>query len=800
MKALFSKFKYPVKVSYKVLKKYIPNIKKPEEVAQDLIMHTAEVEDIHSEKSDFENIVYGIIKSIESHTDADTLKVCMVDWGETELIQIVCGGSNLTVGQGIALAKIGASVLWHGQGEPVVMKKTAIRWVDSYGMICASEEIKLKEEFPASSETEILDLSHIDANPGTNLAEVLGKDDVVLEIDNKAINHRPDLFSHIGIAREIAAISGDKLGYSMTQTDFSTLQDLGIKNDIPQVVKRYMGLRVSWVQNISSPDYVLDVIKSHNIDSKWLLVDITNYSLYLYGQPTHCFDADKLVGNIHIRFAKDWESFTALNDKTYILSPSDIVIADEVSILALGWIIWGKDSAVCDSTTNIVIESAWFDQAIVRQSGKRLGLRTDALNVFEKDLVVELRDTGTSLIVQELKKQLPNCKLEAFTDVYPEKEHATKIEFDLDHISRLIWKTYERETVLSILDRLFITEKNGVLEIPLWRKDLTNIADIAEEVARIDGYNNIQTTVPRINLGAISQSPLYRAKRESRNYLVSAGYFEMYTYSFLDATLMSKTLGNIDSLVPMKNALSEELTHLRGSLIPNLLKALEENKRDFNAMKLFECEKVFVRENKNTVSEHYELSWVEHISLDTAYYKIQNTISDLLSKLWVSKYEFKTVSSTPSYAHTTRTADIIVRGKTIWQVGEIHPKVLKNYSLSERVWFYSINMQLLEPALYSIIKANKVSSFQANSFDINFVVDLSTPWSSIQKAIQKSDSLITNVELFDIYEDAEKLPWKRSLSFKVTTQSLEKTLDDTFKNELIKNIVVNVEKKGGTLR
>lgn len=215
------------------------------------------------------------------------------------------------------------------------MKKTAIRGVDSYGMICASEEIGLKDEYPAASETEILDLSHIEAKPGTNLAEVLGKDDVILEIDNKAINHRPDLFSHIGIAREIATIAGKKLGYSMTRTDFSTLPDLGITNDIPQVVKRYMGLKVSNVQNIPSPDYVLDVIKSHDIDSKGLLVDITNYSLYLYGQPTHCFDADKLTGNIHIRYAKDGETFTALNDKQYTLTPSDIVIADEVSVLAL---------------------------------------------------------------------------------------------------------------------------------------------------------------------------------------------------------------------------------------------------------------------------------------------------------------------------------------------------------------------------------------------------------------------------------------------------------------------------------
>ena len=203
-------------------------------------------------------------------------------------------------------------------------------------MICAAEEIYLADEFPQKSETEILDLSHLDATPGTPLADLLGKNDAILEVDNKAINHRPDLFSHIGIAREIDAIAGKKLGHMMTRTDFTHLPDLGIKNDIPQIVKRYMGLKVSGVQNIESPEYIKDLLNSHDIEPKGILVDITNYSLYLYGQPTHCFDADKVTGNIHIRFAKDGETFMALNDKEYTLTPADIVIADEVSVLALG--------------------------------------------------------------------------------------------------------------------------------------------------------------------------------------------------------------------------------------------------------------------------------------------------------------------------------------------------------------------------------------------------------------------------------------------------------------------------------
>jgi len=215
-----------MKISYKVLKRYIKNIKSAEEIAKDLVMHTAEVEWIISEKKDFDNIVYWKIKSINNHENADSLKICMVDIWEENETQIVCWGSNLEIWQWVAVAKIWASVLWHWEWEPVIMKKTAIRWVESNWMICASEEIWLKNDFPSKDEKEILDISFIDAKPGTRIDEVLKKDDEILEIDNKAINHRPDLFSHIWIIREIKAISWEKFEYSYDYVELKNISDL----------------------------------------------------------------------------------------------------------------------------------------------------------------------------------------------------------------------------------------------------------------------------------------------------------------------------------------------------------------------------------------------------------------------------------------------------------------------------------------------------------------------------------------------------------------------------------------------
>ena len=796
-----------MKISYKTLKNYIPNIKSPEEVAEDLIMHTAEVEEVHYESKQFENIVYGKITSLENHPDADALKICQVDAWETDNIQIVCGWSNLEVWQAVAVAKIGASVLWHGEWEPVVMKKTAIRWVESYGMICASDEIGLKEEYPANDPKEILDFWDLKSTPGINLSDLLGRNDVILEVDNKAINHRPDLFSHIWIAREICAISWETLDFEFANHDLSGLPDLWIKNAIPKEVKRYLWIKASWVSRVESPDYIKTVISSHWIDSKRLLVDVTNYSLYLYWQPTHIFDADKIVGNIEIRFAKPWEKFTALNDSEYELSWEDIVIADQSWVIALGWIIGWKDSAVSDTTENIIIEAAHFDQAIIRKTGKKVGLRTDALNVFEKDLQRAMDHCGASLIITELQKAFPVFKLEAMTDCYPEAQKSVEVEYDLDFINTLIWAEYSDEIAAKILKNLGIefVESADIqtLQIPFWRKDLTTKADIAEEIARIHWYDKVQTAPPAINMWAVAQTNSYSIKNDTRNYFTAKGFFDMYNYSFVNEELMSRLEWNLEWLVPLKNSLSEEMTHMKWSLIPNLMHSLQENIREKKDLKLFEVEKTFHLWESNEISEHYEVASVMTSNAEIPYYEMQTLVWDYLTTLWVDNvfYAPSKNNDYPTYAHSWRTAEIIVRGKSIWFVWEIHPEISKRFDVKSRVAFFSINMELLEQAAYSTVKAHDISSFQMNNFDLSFVVNKSVKWKDIATTIAATDKkLIKKVELFDIFESEEKLPWKRSISFKISIQSDTWTLDDKVKSELIESIVKKVEKKGGSLR
>ena len=778
-----------MKISYKVLEKYVSDLGTPEEVAQDLVMHTAEVEEIVYEGSNLEKVFIGEVKTCEKHPDSEKLNCTTVEVNGT-LYPIVCGAPNVRAGLRVAVALVGAQLT-----PEFKIAKTKIRGEVSEGMICSEDELGMTDV----RQEGILELPS-DAPLWVSMRVYLEKNDAILEIDNKAINHRPDLFSHIGIAREVAAIAGKKMDYTLSNRDFSHLPDLGINNDIPSHVSRYKGLKIENVKNIESPEYIKQVLNSAEIASKGLLIDISNYSLYLYGQPTHCFDADKVTGTITIRFAKQDETFTALNDSEYKLSSEDIVIADDKWVIALGWIIGGKDSAVSDSTKNIIVESAHFDQAIIRKSGKKLGIRTDALNVFEKDLVNGMQLAWMSLIADELEKNIPELKLTAYTDNYSKPQEEVYIDFDQNFIQNLIWKEYSEEEVLTILNNLGIEKQGEKLLIPFWRKDLNFKADIGEEVARINGYNNVESTVPRINTWAVIQDNTYKIKNDSRNYFTDRGYFDMYTYSFVNAELMEKLGGNTDDLVPMKNALSEELTHLKWSHIPSLVASLEKNKRDYKDLNLFEIEKVFSRKDSD-ISENYSMAAVVMNDNDVIYYDIQNTLSDFFKTVWVLNFQYDTLSVFPTFSHKGRTASIVIRGQEIGTIWEIHPKFANNFGLQKRIWFFEINIDKLENALYGKVKAQDLSEFQANNFDLNFVVDKDTKWKDIHATIEKADqNLIQKVELIDIYESEEKLPGKRSLTFKIFIQSMDKTLDDKVKNKLIEDIVKKVSKKGWELR
>lgn len=319
-----------------------------------------------------------------------------------------------------------------------------------------------------------------------------------------------------------------------------------------------------------------------------------------------------------------------------------------------------KHSAVSDTTTSIIIEAAHFDQAVVRKTGKTLGIRTDSLNVFEKDLLPVMAEKALSLIVNEIQEACPNIQLEAFADSYTQLQKSQEISHDPVFISSLIGREYLSETIIDICSRLGICENQGILHIPFWRKDLNYKADIAEEVARIDGYDAIEMKVPRVNTGAVIQDNMYKLKNESRDYFSARGFFDMYTYSFVCESLMQRCGGDCTRLIPLKNSLSEDATHMKGSLVPNLLLSVQKNIREIPEMKLFELEKVYQREGTQ-ITEHYSLSSLMVSSQSIVYYDIQSQLSDFFKTIGVYAYSFVPIKNTPYYAHQGRVAGVVIR-------------------------------------------------------------------------------------------------------------------------------------------
>lgn len=781
-----------MKISYNVLKKYLPYLESPEKTAEDLIMHTAEVEDIYSKLDTLKRVLTWKLLNYEKVNGSDKLNVWQFDFWNEGKKQIIFGSVFWLKIWEVYPVALAPTILptW------IEIKKTKMLGVSSEGMVCADEELGTSyttEWLIRFSGNTPLGVPAIEIMSGWNI-------DTILEIDNKAINHRPDMFSHIGVMRELATIYEKDFSLLYEEIDFSGEKKYMLENQIPELVKRYIALCVNNVENSESPKEIKEFIEAIWNNSKWILVDITNYSLSFYWQPTHCFDKDKVKGAIVIRFAKSWEKFLALDNKEYELDEKDIVIADNEKILALGWIIGGKESSVSETTKSIIIEGANFPWDILRHTGRKLGIRTDALNLFEKNIPASFALHWVSLIYKTLKDIFPKASIESYGESYPKRQEQIKVDYDIKFINKLIWASYKEERVVAILKRLGIEKQDSKLFVPFWRSDIKFKADIAEEIARIDGYDKIISTITDINLWAIKQENIYKLKEDTRKFFTDKGFFDMYSYSFVNEDLMKKTWWEITHCIEMKNYLSEELTHLKNSLIPHLLQSLEENRRDFEKLKLFEIEKIFHKTN-SSVNENYSLWGVMVSKKEKVYYDIQNILTLFFKKIGVDKYEYKKSENYPSFAHAGRTAQIIVRGQSLWIIWEIHPLIGENFDIQERIWFFEINADKLASLAYNTKKATDLSSFQENNFDLSFLIDKEKSGKEIEKAIIKTNpKLIKKVSLFDIYENEEKLPWKRSLSFTIYIQSDEETLGDTVKNELIEKIIKNVEKAGGKLR
>lgn len=785
-------------ISYNWLKKYVhlSDSISPAEVAARLKASTVEVEGIEMQGKNLENVVIGKVLSAEKHPNADKLKVCQVDVG-SEKLQIVCGGSNVNKGMLVALAKVGAKVKWHGEGELVELKPVAIRGVESTGMICASTEIGLDNMFPLREEKEILDLSNLKIKSGVPLAKALGLDDAILEIDNKSLSNRPDLWGHYGLAREVAVLYGKKLKeYQVSKIKSGKGVDLNVRVEDKKLCPRYMAVAMSGITVGPSPLWMqksLLAVGQRPINN---IVDITNYVMLDLGQPMHAFDAANVANfEIIVRTAKDGEEILTLDGEKRKLDSSMLLITDSEKPLAVAGVMGGLDSGIMDGTNTIIFESANFEAASVRRTSTKLGLRSDSSARFEKSLDPNLTAIALEQAVKLVLECCPQAKVAS--KVVDEAKFSLQqgpINTSMEFLQKKIGVQISRKEAVKILENLGFGIKSKKDElfvtIPTWRatKDISIPEDLVEEIVRIYGYEKISPHLPVFSIQPPQENKLKKLERACKNILVnSLAYTEVYNYSFVSDRQIEKIGDDPAKYLQLDNPLSKEKPYLRRCLLLNLLENLENNQAGKDKLNFFEIGKVFRGEDPGMRAEFKQDdllpgqdTWLTVVCLEkrgdsVPFWQVRQVVEELSNTVLPGIAVSKTGASGIA-RHPSRSAGLVMGDQLVGSVYELHPQVTENFGLEGRVGVVKINLNAAVDLLRVEKKYSSIVEFPAVERDLAIAVKKDVAHADIMAALLGANSFLRSVELFDVYEGEGVGAEYKSMAYHFVYQSPERTL------------------------
>jgi phenylalanyl-tRNA synthetase beta chain len=816
-------------ISLNWLKEFIniPENLDPKELATELTIKTAEVDSVINEADAFENIVVGQIVEITAHPNADKLKVTKVSIGK-ETSQIVCGGSNLREGMYVAIAKPGAKVKWHGAGDLITLERTKIRDVESDGMICAGSEIGIPD--PHAKEKEILDLSAMKTEPGTPLSELLQKNDVIFEFDNKALTHRPDLWGHYGIAREIAVLTGAKLKPVKSAVKIPTggeIISVEVKDE--KLCPRYGGLIIENVKVGPSPDWLQKKLKATGHGTHNNIVDVTNYIMLELGQPMHAFDQAKIEKGIVVRKAKKGEKIPCLDDKTRELDEHMLVIADHEKPVAIAGVIGGANSEIGENTTSIILESANFNSSSVRKTSTKFMLRTDAVQRFEKGLDPNLCELAIKRAAELILEICPEAKIAGpITDASNFSTTPLEITLDTEMARSKIGAEISDKQMKDILEKLEFevqetkspssskktsdksnpTSKFFTVTVPTFRanKDVKIEDDIIEEIARIFGYGNIPATLPSLPT-RLPQEHTERFKKHRARELLSfgLGFDEVSNYSFYGKNEIERCLLKEEGHVKLLNYLSEDQTHMRVSMTPNLLKNLQHNVKIFDELRIYEIGRVYKEINQFMPLEEKKIVGAILVKgkSDEPFYEAKGVVETIFKKFEIQlPHPAKGLNATP-YAHPNKAISYIDQhDQTLGKIFMLHPIVAKNHDLENySIAIFAINFTELMKLTPRDKKYKKIGRFPSIQFDVSVLVDANIEIQKLKDSIRAAEKhLITDVTLFDIYQGQGIAPDKKAVAFKITLQSEDRTLTDNEMTETQKFVFKNLEELGGVIR
>lgn len=791
-------------LSMRWLSDYVTVDVTPKQYAEDLTMSGSKVEGYEVEGSEISNVVVGKVLSIEKHPDADKLVVCQVDVGGSEPIQIVTGATNVVVGA-LVPACLDNSTLPGGKK----IKKGKLRGVLSQGMMCSLGELGLTvNDFPYAIEDGIF-LIEEDCYPGQDIQSALGLNDTSVEFE--ITSNRPDCMSVIGLARETAATYHLPLQVKAPQVKGAGDGDhisnyLKVSVENPELCPRYTAKIVKNVKIGPSPRWMRERLRASGVRPINNIVDITNYVMLEYGQPMHAFDLKYVNGNqIVVRNAKEGETMMTLDGIDRTFTSDMLVISDAEKAVAVAGVMGGEYSGIMDDTNVIVFESANFNGPSVRMTAKKLGMRTDASSRYEKGISA---DSTMDCILRacELVEMLEaGDVVDGVIDVDHSDKTPKTVTFTPDWINRFLGIDLSREEMEKILISLGFDLKGDDIIVPSFRIDIEHKADIAEEIARIYGYNNIPTTAPTgIARGIVTDRQKF--ERKINDTMLSMGCYEIMTYSFISPKYYDNILLPSDSplrnSVVISNPLGEDTSIMRTTTIPSMMEIASKNYNNRNPyLWAYEIGNEYIPVEGQALPDEKAQLTILLYGNQADFYTLKGMVDALLDRLCVSELDIAPDCNIPTF-HPGRCAVLSKDDTRIGIFGEINPKVCANYGInSEKVYLAKLDVDSLFALSNSEKTYKALPKYPATSRDLSLICDDELPIAAIEKTIKNAvGNILEKVELFDVYKGAQIEKDKKSVAYSIIMRSDKGTLTDEEADAAIKRALKELEKISVFLR
>lgn len=771
--------------------------------AADLTMSGSKVEGYETEGEELKNIVVGKVLEVTKHPNADTLFICKIDAGGDASLQIVTGANNVTVGAFVPVARDNSVV---AGGKKITKGK--LRGEVSEGMLCSLAELGLaKNDFPYAVEDGIFLLGDdCERVAGLDIREAIGLNDTVVEFE--ITSNRPDCLSVLGLARETAATYG--MEFAMPEPHVKAgggrVEDLlSVTVENQDLCLRYAAAAVKNVKITTSPRWMREKLRASGVRPINNIVDITNYVMLEYGQPMHAFDLRHVGGSkIVVRNAKDGEQITTLDGNERKLSAEMLVIADEKNPSAVAGVMGGEYSGVYDDTTTVIFESACFDGASVRMTSKKLGLRTESSGRFEKGLDPE-NCMPALLRACELVEQLGVGDVcDGFIDVQGAKQKPAVLELKPDWMNKFLGVDIPEADMVRYLKLLGFTVEGRKVTAPSFRADIQRDADIAEEIARLYGYDKIPATALR-GMARGSLSAEQKFERTISQTLIAAGYSEVVTYSFISPKYYDKIRLPKDSplrnSVAISNPLGEDTGVMRTTAIPSMLEVLSRNYKNRNAaVRFYEIATEYLPVKGEKLPDERKQAILGAYGAGFDFFDIKAAVELLLERVGVTNWSIAAVSDNAAF-HPGRYGVISVNGEEIGSIGEVHPEVADAYEIETKAYAARLDIAAMQKHARTEKSYKPMPRFPSSTRDLALVCDENLPVAELQAKIEKAaGSILEQLELFDVYRGKQVGDGKKSVAFSLTLRAADRTLTDEECDNAVQKALRLLEEIGASIR